>query len=243
MTIIMEKIKVFCLPYAGGSSSIYFDWKEKYASMTEIIPVEYSGHGSLFGEPLYMDADALATDICNKILSEKPQNYIIYGHSMGSMIGLLVIIKLEQKGYAPLPKCMIAGGTRPPHLKHKDEQLSHLPKDIFMKKIFDLGEMDAEILSEPDLVDMLYDIIYADMKLSEDYKHDESLPKISIPMVIMTGSEDIEAPLDEMKEWKTYTSNNFYIKEFDADHFFPFKHGKFGDYFLDMIDKANKSLL
>jgi surfactin synthase thioesterase subunit len=239
----MEKVKIFCLPYAGGSASIYFDWKRKYASVAEIIPIEYKGHGSLFGETFYKDADEAADDICNRICNESPQNYILYGHSMGSMIALLVAIKLEKKGYNPLPKAIIAGGTRPPHLQHKDEQLAHLPKDKFMKKMFDLGQTDSEVMKEPELVDMLYDVFYADLKLSEEYEHAESLPGASIPMVIMTGSKDDEAPLEDMKEWAKYTSNSFYIKEFDADHFFPFNCKEFDEYYLEMIDKAVKLLL
>lgn len=239
----MEKIKVFCLPYAGGSASIYFDWKAKYASTAEIIPIEYKGHGSLFGEPFYKDADEAADDICNRICNERPQNYIIYGHSMGSLIALLVAIKIEKRGYSPLPKAIIAGGMRPPHLKYKDEQLAHLPKDKLMKKIFDLGQMDSEIMSEPELVDMLYNVFQTDLKLSEAYDYDQPLPGISIPMVIMTGSKDTEAPLDEMKEWSRYTSNRFHIEEFAADHFFPFNCKKFDEYYLEMIDKATKLLL
>ena len=231
----MEKVKVFCLPYAGGSASIYFDWKQKYTSIAEIIPIEYRGHGSLFGEPFYQDANEAADHICNKILRESPENYIIYGHSMGSLIALLVVIRLEKGGYTPLPKAIVAGGTRPPHLKHKDEQLAHLPKDQFMEKILGLGQTDPEIMNMPELVDMLYDVFYADVKLCEEYQYDELLPGISIPMVIMTGSKDLEAPLDEMKEWARYTSNSFYIKEFNADHFFPFNHKEFDEYFLAMI--------
>jgi len=239
----MEKVKVFCLPYAGGSKSIYFDWKKKYDSVAEIIPIEYKGHGSLFDEPFYKSADEAADDICNRIWNECPKNYIIYGHSMGSLIALLVTIKLEQKGYRPLPKALIAGGMLPPHLKYKDEKIAHLPKDEFMKKMFDLGQTEPEVMNEPELVDMLYNIFYADVKLTEAYVHNESLPKVSIPMVIMTGNDDDEAPFDEMKEWAKYTSNHFYIKEFNAGHFFPFDCKKFDKYYLTLIDKAAKSLL
>jgi surfactin synthase thioesterase subunit len=239
----MEKVKVFCLPYAGGSANVYFDWKKKYATVAEIIPIEYKGHGSLLGESLYKDADDAADDICTRICNENPQSYILYGHSMGSMIALLVAIKLEKRGYSPLPIAIIGGGMRPPHLKYKDEQLAHLPKDLFMKKIFSLGQMDSEIMNEPELLDMLYEIFYADIKLSEAYRYEELLPGISIPMVMMMGSKDIESPFDEMEEWAKYTSGNFYIKEFEADHFFPFNCKEFDDYYVEMIDKAVKFLL
>ena len=106
----MGKVKVYCLPYAGGSASIYFDWKRKYGAVAEIIPIEYSGHGSLYGEPLYETADEVADDICRRICNENPQNYILYGHSMGSVIALLVAIRLEKKGRKPLPKAIYCWG-------------------------------------------------------------------------------------------------------------------------------------
>jgi len=239
----MEKTKIFCLPYAGGSASVYFDWKKKYDSIAEIVPIEYNGHGSLFGIPFYKDADEAASDICNRICADNPKDYIIYGHSMGSLITLLVAWKLEKDGYNHLPKAIIIGGSRPPHLKYKNKPLANLPKDKLMKEIFDLGQTDSEIMYESELFDMLYSVFHADLKIFEEYECGELAPKISIPIVTMAGTQNGEAPLNEMKEWSKYTSNNFYIKEFDADHFFPFNCEEFGDYYLEMIDKAIKSLL
>ncbi|WP_435261622.1 thioesterase domain-containing protein [Tenacibaculum sp. nBUS_03] len=39
-----KKIKLFCLPYAGGSAkSIYSKWKESLDSAIELHPVELAG--------------------------------------------------------------------------------------------------------------------------------------------------------------------------------------------------------
>jgi len=54
---------------------------------------------------------------------------------------------------------------------------------------------------------------------------------------------DSEAPLDDMEEWARYTSGNFHIKEFDANHFFPFNCEEFDDYYGKMIVKADKNQL
>lgn len=63
----MKKITVFCLPYAGGSKSIYNEWIDKYSSIAEIVPIEYSGHRNLFVEDFMNTADASAEFICEKI--------------------------------------------------------------------------------------------------------------------------------------------------------------------------------
>ncbi len=232
----MNKIKIYCLPYAGGSMNIYNDWIKEYKDTAQIIPVEYSGHGSRYTEELYTSADDMADDIYRCIMADKPQNYMIYGHSMGSLISLLVTIRLEAK-YNYKPNAVIIGGTRPPHLIYKDEQIAHLPKQEFLEKIFSMDQMDAEIMNEPELLDLIYDIIYADTILAEEYRGYQSLPKIKSPLVVMTGLKDDEGPEEDMKEWKKYSEGNFELKTFDAGHFFPFKCVDFHDYFVNTINK------
>lgn len=238
----MKKIKLYCLPYAGGSKSIYNEWIDEYRDIAEIIPIEYNGHGELFCEPFYVSADEAAEDICQRIMGDKPDNYAVFGHSMGSAIALLTVAKLEEK-YSHKPKAILVGGMRPPHLKYKDEKLLHLPKDEMMKKVFSLGQTDEEIMKEPELIDILYDIFCADLKLDEEIISADQIDKLTVPMVCMTGLEDDEAPEEDMKEWQNYTSGNFYFKSFLGDHFFPFNTSDFTVYFREQIKKACSELL
>ncbi|WP_303835475.1 thioesterase II family protein [Ruminococcus flavefaciens] len=230
----MSKVKVFCLPYAGGSKSIFNDWIDEYKDNAEIIPVEYSGHSSRFGEELFTDANDMAEDVFSTIIAEKPVNYIIYGHSMGCLISLLTALKLEER-YAYPPKKVIIGGTRPPHLSGKDEKISGLPKKEFMDKFFEMDMMDPEIMDEPELLDLLYEVFYADTLVGESYKGYTGLPKLKAPMIVMTGSQDDEACEADMREWEKYTYGHFEFKEFDAGHFFPFNCSEFHDYFAGLI--------
>ncbi|MFJ8100466.1 MULTISPECIES: thioesterase domain-containing protein [unclassified Lysinibacillus] len=41
----MKDIKLFCLPYAGGSAVMYNSLEKYINEVIEIIPLEYSGHG------------------------------------------------------------------------------------------------------------------------------------------------------------------------------------------------------
>ena len=238
----MSKLKVYCLPYAGGSKSVYNDWISKYSDVAEIVPIEYNGHGELFCEPFYNSGDEAANDICKRIMADKPENYAVFGHSMGSAIALLVVSKLE-KMYSCKPKVILVGGMRPPHLKYKDEKLLHLPKDEMMKKVFSLGQTDAEIMNEPELIDILYDICCADLKIDEEINSAESISKLTIPMICMTGSEDDEAPEEDMREWQSYTDGSFYFKSFIGDHFFPFNVSDFAPFFREQLEKADSGKL
>ena len=232
----MEKIKVFCLPYAGGSKNIYYDWKEKYSDVAEIVPIEYSGHGSRFGEELFLDAEDMAQDGASIIKKEKPTNYIIYGHSMGSLIALLVAMELEAT-YNVAPKLVVVSGLRPPHLRYKDEKLAGLSKQELMQKICDLGQMSEEVMNEPELVDLIYDIIYADIRAEEGFEPREHM-LLKTSLVVTTGSMDHEAPEEDMLEWKNYTEGTFECKTFSGGHFFPFENEEFHSYFKQIIREA-----
>ncbi len=234
----MEKMKIFCLPYAGGTKNVYREWVDKYADLVEIIPLEYSGHASRFDEELFTSADDMADDISTLIIAEKPTNYAIYGHSMGSLISLLTTVRLEER-YQYAPKAVIIGGTRPPHLSYKDVQIGHLPKNEFIQKIFDMGQMDSEIMEEPELIDILYEIISADIMIGENYTGFSELPKIKADLFVMTGLQDDEAPQEDMEEWKDYSDGKFELKTFNSEHFFPFNCPEFHDYFAELIRKLN----
>lgn len=230
----MSKIKVFCLPYAGGSKSVFSEWKEKYNDIAEIIPMEYSGHSSRFSEKLYTDADKMAEDIFRNIVAYKPEDYIIFGHSMGCLISLLTALKLESR-YKFMPQKIVIGGTRPPHLSYKDEKISDLSKKDFMNKFIEMDQMDPEIINEPELMDLLYDVFYADTLVGESYKGYTDIPKLKAPMIVMTGSQDDEAPEEDMREWSFYSEGSFEFKSFDSGHFFPFNSEEFFDYFKKTI--------
>lgn len=239
----MSKLKIYCLPYAGGSKSIYNNWQNDYSDIGEVIPIEYNGHGELFSEPFYEDMDEMVDDIYQRIAADKPVHYVIYGHSFGSLPAMLIAEKLE-KNYGIKPKAVIVGGMRPAHLRYKDDELSVLPKNEFMKHIFDLGQTDEEIMNEPELVDIIYDIISNDVRIEENYCYmPDEHHKISAPIITMTGSEDDEAPTDDMVEWSKYTSSRFYMKEFISDHFFPFNCSEFKPYFRSVLKKAAVNML
>lgn len=59
----MNRIKLYCLPYAGGSRYIYKSWVKTYSKTTEIIPIDYSGHGDMYGEPFYESSEEAVTGL------------------------------------------------------------------------------------------------------------------------------------------------------------------------------------
>ncbi|MBQ6303710.1 MAG: thioesterase [Clostridiales bacterium] len=213
--------QMFCLPYAGGSASIYNDWKYKFGNELDIYPIEYAGHGSRFCEEYYSCLEEAASDVCEQISRHQTGDYVIYGHSMGCLIALETAFQLTEKK-ANLPKAVIVAATRPPHLMYKDKPLGTLSRDELMKEIASMGQMEPEVLEYEELYEIVADVLYSDIQMFTRYKRVYGNEHIDIPVLALTSDGDDEAPSDDMTEWQNYTNSSFNMHCFTGNHFFAF---------------------
>lgn len=230
-------MQMFCLPYAGGSSSIYYDWKTEFEPTVEIVPLEYAGRGKRFCEEYFKTIEEAAEDLSDKIIQQQRGDYVIYGHSMGCLVALQTAFCLVKKK-ANLPKAIIVAATRPPHLMYKDKPLEKMTRDELMQEIASMGQMEEEIMEDKEMYDIIADIMYADIHMFKAYKRHYNDGKLDIPLLALTGDGDDEAPEEDMKEWQFYTNGNFEYRRFEGNHFFAFNGGTvFRNYILDYIKR------
>lgn len=99
--IIVNKTKLICFPFAGGSSMAFNRWKQYLDSHYELLPIDYPGHGAKGQEPFANDFEKLIDSIYGEIKDTIfKSNYILFGHSMGAWIAYEIYSKEgEVKGY------------------------------------------------------------------------------------------------------------------------------------------------
>lgn len=91
---------VFCFPYGGGEASeIYVTWSEYLGDAAEVFPVR-----SLWRTENFLDIFDLSEKIASEILMDfkKTGRIILYGHSFGGLLALLVAIYLKDAGMKPI---------------------------------------------------------------------------------------------------------------------------------------------
>lgn len=96
-------MKLFCIPYAGGSAFFYSQWSSHLNGIAEIIPVELAGRGRRVHEPFYRSFEEAVEDITSIIvpqLSGAP--YGIFGHSLGANLAYETIHQLKSGGIRSL---------------------------------------------------------------------------------------------------------------------------------------------
>jgi surfactin synthase thioesterase subunit len=216
-------MKIIAFTFAGGNK---YSFNNLFQKEWKKVVLEYPGRGARMTESLLTDMKAIIADVYPKVKQEiaTSEAYIIYGHSMGSMVAYEVCKRIEKDGL-PLPAKLIINGVKgPQHCKEKI--ISNLSDHDFWDEITQLGGIPDEIGSDPELVDFFAPILKADYKCVEGYQYDAVSPVINVPIDVFYGSEE-DITEEEVAGWKEVSSKAVNITELSGNHFFIFEHNEF----------------
>lgn len=221
----MEKLKLFCLPYAGGSAGIYNQWKKNLHQSIQLYPVELSGRGKRFSEGHYLTFDDALNDVCNIVSKELDGTpYIFFGHSMGSLLVYETILRLKKSNFQT-PVHAFFSGKCPPHIRDKEKTLHKLPGEELIAEIKKYGGTSPAFFECQELLDIFIPVIRADYRILETWDHYSKLNVFDFNITALGGTEDTIVPINDLIEWKKYTSRQCRIYEFEGGHFFIHEKG------------------
>lgn len=214
-------IKLFCIPFSGGSAEVYRKWSKSLPSDIQLFPVELPGRGKRIFEPLLDDIDTIVEDITATIASNVASNddYAIYGHSLGSLLAFETYYKLIENGVHK-PQHIFFSGRNAPQNKHSRTSIHRLPDEQFLHAVMNYGGNTHEIIENQELLDLFLPILRADFKISETYCHQEKTDKIACDITIINGRNDHSASRYDMSEWSYYAGGAATFHTVDGGHFF-----------------------
>lgn len=220
-------MKLFCIPYAGGSASIYSQWSSKLSGISEIIPVELAGRGRRMHETVYLSFEEAVEDTTSIIMQQLSGDpYAIFGHSLGAILAYETIYQLKSRGYKE-PDVAFFSGRSAPHVSDKDEKIVHtLPDEEFIPHLMELGGTPPHFFENTELMNLFLPIIRSDFRLSETYIFKEKNSKLGCDVNIFYGNQD-DTLSGDIEEWDQATDNACKYFGFDGDHFFIHSHSQF----------------
>ncbi|AZK48673.1 thioesterase [Paenibacillus lentus] len=216
-------VDLFCLPYAGGSSTIFSSWNRELDSHIHCVPIELSGRGRRFGDLLYANMEESVADVFNILTRDHElDSYAIFGHSMGGIIAYELAKKIEQNGLKR-PEKVFVSATQPP-IHNKSKKWSELPDDEFMECLTSLGGIDLELLNNKEFLDLYIPILKADFSMIENYRFNHKDRPINTDLVILSAADDPYIHREKLNDWATFTSKEAIFHEFEGNHFFVNEH-------------------
>ncbi|WP_394749642.1 thioesterase II family protein [Spongiimicrobium salis] len=228
------KKQIFLLHFAGGNRYSYNFLKKYLDEEFEFIPLELPGRGGRINEKCITNKNAAVDDYVHQIMSlRNSKPYLIYGHSMGAALGLLVTGKMEEVGDAPV-NLLVSGNAGPIKEEKKKPKRYLLGEEEFKKMLLKFGGVSEEVLENKELYELFDPIIRSDFKLLEedDYSEEGLLLKTSIHALM----GDKEETVDKIDNWNKFSLQNCSYTVFPGGHFFIYDQS-------DTLSKIMKSTL
>jgi medium-chain acyl-[acyl-carrier-protein] hydrolase len=216
--ISRPRLRLFCFPYAGGSSLIYRQWPDGLPADVELCAVQLPGRGNRLREPAYTQLLPLVETLSEVLLPYFDVPFAFFGHSMGASIGFELARRLRHTR-APEPFHLFVSGRRAPQSPETDPPSYHLPEPAFIEQLRQLNGTPQEVLEHPEIMQLLLPLVRADFQLIQTYVYEPGSP-LSCPITAFGGIQDPDAGRDLLELWREQTTADFSLQMFSGDHFF-----------------------
>jgi len=224
------RLKLYLLPYAGGSASIFRNWPGHFDDSVELVGIQLPGRGSRMGERAETDHRVLVRDIADAVQGDgQCAGFALYGHSMGALLAYHVGAELARRG-AGQPECLFLSGCKPPHLPREQRHVGAMSDADFLGELRRMDGTPAILLDNAELMQLLLPTIKADFMLLDSWYRELGAaplqpdgarqPALSAPIVAMAGRRDQHCSAADIAGWRDYTDGAVEILEYSGGHFF-----------------------
>ena len=213
----VKKLNFISIPYAGGNSFSFKNFGKHLEPYFNCVFLELPGRGRRAKEQLLDNIQAMVDDLYQQIRPYLSENFVLYGHSMGGILGNELIHKIQSQG-ANTPLLFVVTGCQAPQFRQRKIVLHQLDDTEFQHELQKLGGFPDAILQEQELMSFLLPILRADIKALEIYQYKQA-NRHSTPITLITGDQE-ELNEDQILGWKEETTGRFQSYVFKGNHFF-----------------------
>jgi surfactin synthase thioesterase subunit len=209
--------RLFCLPHAGGSASLFRTWQAELGTDLEVCPVQLPGRENRLREPAARELSALVSPLVEVLSQHGDKPFALFGHSMGALVAYELTRALRERGLTG-PLHLFVASYRPPHTLHA-HPASEATHDIDVAEARRMGaalSLTGEMAEE--MLKLMRATMLADTAVCESYSWKPG-PKLDCPLSAFRGFDDY-VPEEAVETWRELTSGPFASQTFLGDHFF-----------------------
>ncbi|MEO1374973.1 MAG: thioesterase II family protein [Cyanobacteria bacterium J06635_10] len=211
-------LRLFCFPYAGGSSIIFRRWQDLLQANIELCPIELPGRGSKIKLAPLNRLEPIVKELSQQIQPYLDKPFAFFGHSMGGLLSFELTRKLYQK-YGISPVHLFISARSAPQLLESEPPIHALPESDFIDKLRDYNGTPEAVLENQELMQLFLPILRADFAVLETYKY-QNAPPLECPISVFGGLQDNKITIEELEAWQEQTNSSFLLKMLPGDHFF-----------------------
>ncbi|MFI2612897.1 thioesterase II family protein [Kitasatospora sp. NPDC018619] len=213
------RVRLVCLPHAGGAASLYREWPRGLPLDVEVLAARYPGRQDRFLEPGIESMPELADRLVDALAPYLGTPIAFFGHSLGSDVGYEVTVRLEQR-YGISPVHLFVSGATAPHVA-EPHALHELSDAELIAELRRLDSPNAGVLDDPELAELLVPSLRSDYRLSSGYRPARAeLSAVRAPITAFTGDADPLVPVREVASWAELTTGGYQEQVYPGGHFY-----------------------
>ena len=209
--------RLLCLPFAGGSASVFRLWPDSLSPEVDVWPIQYPGRETRLREQPLRTMGAMVAALTETLRPALDLPLAIFGHSMGALIGFELARVLTAQGTPPTH--LFVSAMRAPQLADRQFHIHALPDAEFSEALRRLKGTPEPVLQNAELMELFRPVLRADFALVESYVYTAGAP-LAVPIAAFGGQADDRVRPDELQAWAAQTSAGFESHRVPGDHFF-----------------------
>lgn len=216
------KLRLFCVPFAGGGASSYRLWPAHLPPSIEVCPIQLPGREDRYREPAFTSITGAANAVAREMTPFLDKPFAIFGHSMGALVGFEVTRALRHAGQAA-PMALLVAAYPAPQAPLARSPIHHLPDREFIEEMRQLEGTPAAVLDNAELMEFMLPILRADFEACDTYTCAPEAP-LDCPLLVYGGVDDREVGEAGLSQWRDQAGQSFALKVLPGNHFFVQSH-------------------
>ncbi|MBD2692146.1 thioesterase II family protein [Anabaena catenula] len=212
------KLRLFCLPYAGGSAMVFRTWANDLPSTIEVCPLELPGRGRQMNLPPYTKMQPLVEEIAQNLTPYLDKPFAIFGHSMGGLVSF-ELTRLLRSDYNLTPLHLFISARNAPQVTPSKRPIYNLPDAEFWQEIWNFNGTPDDVMENQDIIQLFLPILRADFTVLDTYIYTIQ-PPLDCPISVFGGLQDKEFTDYELEAWREQTTASFSLQMLEGNHFF-----------------------
>jgi surfactin synthase thioesterase subunit len=211
------RARVFCCPFAGGSSLAYQRWL-KFDPEVEVVALDYPGRLMRGREPLLRSIGELVPWLFEDIAARLDRPFSLVGASLGAIVAFELARFTEARGRAPVVVA-VCSCAAPSRLRDRKKLAACDDARFAAGMIARYGGSIRAIVSDPDASSLFLPIMRADMATFESYDGSAAGP-IAADVIAVRGEQDEAVSSEDLAAWREYSAGSTTLLSVRGDHFF-----------------------
>lgn len=216
-----SKLRLFCFPYAGGTTYTYNSWDSLLPQEIEVCPVELPGRAGRMREPAARSIRSLVQSMASALLPWMDRPFAFYGHSMGALISFELACELRRRSNQLQPVHMFVSSCLAPHSPRRGEKITYnLPEPEFIEELRGFNGIPREVLDHSEeLMQLTMPLLRADFEACQTYQYIAE-PRLECPLTVVGGLLDKGLNQTDLEEWREQTTSACTVRMVSGDHLF-----------------------